>query len=226
MADLSGIFASLQQYHVATAAEPLPPPRPGITWIWAASGIFKRGVDSLRDILIEVGAAPLVPGLAQLTPHVHYATHQGRIPGGLLTAILDHARQAAEEQRGIARPIEQQYFITYRAGMPRPFRVALPPQDASATRVRYELTISGQILVDVHSHHSMPAFFSRTDDRDDTGLSISAVVGRIFDRPEIAMRANVYGHHMPLPALAVFDRLDGCRDTAGSPIRGNKQCSH
>jgi PRTRC genetic system protein A len=215
--ELQSIFATLQQHHIAIPTDPLPPCRAGLSWIWAANGIFKRGVDTVRDILISITPTPPTPGLAPLAPHVRYATHTGRIPGGLLSAILDHARRAGDARHGLARPFEQQYFITYRAGLPRPFRVALPRQDATATRVSYELTVSGQILVDIHSHHRMPAYFSSTDDRDDAGLSVSAVVGRIFDQPEIAVRANVYGHHMPLPALTIFDALASCRDTACSP---------
>ncbi|MBK9711525.1 MAG: Mov34/MPN/PAD-1 family protein [Kouleothrix sp.] len=211
--DLAAVFASLQSYHVARPAEPLPAARPGVTWIWAANGVFKRGVDAVRDILIQVTPTCPTPGLAQLVPHVRYTTHAGRIPGALLSALLEHARRAGDEG-AIARPIEQQYFVTYRAGLPRPFRLALPAQDASAVKVQYALTVSGTPLVDLHSHHGLGAFFSDVDDRDDMGLSISAVVGQIFDRPKIALRANVYGHRQRLPALAVFDCLpDGLCDT-------------
>jgi hypothetical protein len=62
----------------------------------------------------------------------------------------------------------------------------------------------------------MPAYFSNTDDRDDGGLSVSAVVGKIFDTPEICLRVNVYGHRMRLLVLDVFDRLGGgLREVAG-----------
>jgi PRTRC genetic system protein A len=222
-ADLTTVFASLQQHHIATPSYPLPECRPGVAWIWAANGIFKRGIDATLDILICVQPTRCVPGLAQLVPHVQFRTHEGRIPGQLLGAIFDHARQAGDGG-AISRPVEQQYFITWRADQPRPFRVALPRQETTATRVRYEMTVQGQVLVDIHSHHAMNAYFSSTDDRDDSGLSISAVVGQIFDRSEVCVRANVYGHHAALPALTIFDRLVDCRDTY-KPLKEQRRAS-
>jgi PRTRC genetic system protein A len=207
MSQLTNVFAGLVQHHIATPTCPLPACQPGIAWIWAANGIWKRGIDGAHDILIRVAPTSPTPGLAQLVPHARSTKQPDRIPGGLLTALLDHARRAGDASGIIARPIEQQYFITYRQGLPQPFRLAAPTQDASAASVRYEMPKQGQRLIDIHSH-LMAAFFSSTDDRDDTGLSISAVVGRIFsDHPEIAIRANVYGHHQPVPALTIFDHL-------------------
>lgn len=207
-ADLAAIFGSLQQHHVATPACPLPPTRPGISWIWAANGIFKRGIDATHDVLICVQPLRSTPGLVQLIPHVRFSGVGGRIPGGLLTALLEHARQAGSAGT-ISRPIEQQYFITYRQEMPQPFRLSVPPQDATSYKVSYDLSARGQILIDIHSHHQMRAYFSSTDDQDDQGLSISAVVGQIFDRPEICLRANVYGHRRRMGALTIFDSLPG-----------------
>lgn len=207
MNDLAAVFGGLVRRHIATPACPLPERAPGITWIWASNGIFKRGVDQAHDILIRIGPAAPAPGLACLLPHVRLTGIAPRIPGGLLTALLDHARRAGDSQAGVRRPIEQQYFITYRAGLPQPFRLAAPPQHASALRVSYQVSTTGQRLIDIHSHHGMRAYFSATDDRDDTGLGISAVVGAIFDHAEIAIRANVYGHHQAIPALMLFDHL-------------------
>jgi len=214
-ADLQGIFGSLLRHHIARVEDPLPPPSLGITWLWASNGIWKRGVDQTLDVLICVQPVK-TPGLAQLVPHVRWRTHEGRVPGELLTPILEHARRAADGE-GILRPVEQQYFITYRTGLPRPFRVAVPEQTVSTTHIAYKMTVPGQILIDLHSHHQMDAFFSETDDRDDRGLSISAVVGHLFDEhPAITVRANVYGHRQSMPALTIFDCLpSGLRDCQG-----------
>ena len=40
-----------------------------------------------------------------------------------------------------------------------------------------------------------------------TGLSVSGVVGRIFEDPELLVRINVYGHRQQVPALSIFDSL-------------------
>jgi PRTRC genetic system protein A len=82
----------------------------------------------------------------------------------------------------------------------------VPQQKASAARVRYEMP-EGIVLADIHSHHQMPPFFSNTDDRDDTGLSVSCVIGHIYDAPQILCRVNVWGHRQVVPALTIFDDL-------------------
>lgn len=205
--ELSACFASLVRHHVATEACPLPPAQPGITWIWAANGIWKRGVSETLDLLIPVGMSWHAPGLARMLPHARFRDLFGRLPGAALAPLLQHAQQATDG-RTIARPIEQQYFITYRADRPwKPIRVAVPSQQASAGHVTYQTGVPGRILVDVHSHHQMAAYFSGTDDRDDTGLSVSAVIGQIYTCPTIVVRLNVYGHRWRVPAGLVFDHL-------------------
>jgi PRTRC genetic system protein A len=205
--ELSSIFGSLVQYHPATCAAPLPPAQPGITWIWAQNGIFKRGVGPGLDLCIPVGITWPAPGLASLMAHVCFPDLGARLPGEMLQHVFEHALRASTGGV-VARPIEQQYFLTYRAELPtRRLRIAVPEQDATAGHVRYQTNIPGRILVDLHSHHSMAAYFSGTDDRDDTGLSVSCVIGRIFTQPEIACRLNVYGHRYPVPPSLIFDGL-------------------
>lgn len=208
--DLGRYFAGLVRHHIATPAAPLPDAGPGITWIWARGGIYKRGQDARATVLLRAGTAPDVPGLAPLIPGVTWAGLPRRLPAQLLAAMLAHARKAAAPARGgVLRPIEQQYHVTLEGGR---LRVRVPLQDATAARVRYAPP-DAPILLDLHSHHGMAAYFSATDDRDDTGLGVSAVIGRIFDRPEIAVRLCCYGHTQRVPALAILDGLAGCRDT-------------
>lgn len=192
--DLAAIFADLQRHHIARPGEALPPASGGVTWIWAANGIFKRGVDAHRDILICVRPTPPTPGLAELRPFVRFRQASGcALPASLLDHLLLHAR--------CMRRVEQQYFITWDGAS---YQLLIPPQEAGEMRVRYEIDTQA-MLVDLHSHHHMPAFWSATDDRDDRGLSISGVIGRLnTDRPEIVIRANVYGHRQRLPLAAIF----------------------
>lgn len=204
--ELATLFSSLLHHHIATPAQPLPEAWPGITWIWHAGGVAKRGCGLGLDLLIPVGVSWAAPGLVALLPHVRI-DGVSRIPAKALDHILQHA-QLCSDGRAIARPIEQQYFITYRADRPwQPIRVSVPKQTATAGHIAYEATTPGRLLVDVHSHHEMAAYWSATDNRDDTGLSISAVIGRIYTRPEIALRLNVYGHHWRIPVDLVFDGL-------------------
>lgn len=202
-AALAAVFASLQRHHIATRQQPFPPAAPGVTWIWAANGIFKRGTDQHLDLLVPVQQwTPPVgpPDLVSLVPSVRWCMRQGPLPGALLPPLLAHARHATSTAvRGL--PVEQQYFVSWHQGK---VGLVVPPQEATADRVRYAMP-AGITLLDIHSHHLMDAYFSTTDDQDDQGLSVSAVIGRIFDAtPTILCRLNCYGHHAIVPARSIF----------------------
>lgn len=212
MSDLSACFAGLVRHHVATPAAPLPAPTAGITWVVGANGVFKRGVNDQLDLLaaVELFGRP-IPGLANLVAHVRWTAWSGRLAGSLLGPLLSNARQAMAGN-AILRPIEKQYFFVARDGL----RVVAPlAQDGSPASLRYAMPTRGTVLLDLHSHHAMRAYFSAIDDADDTGLSVSAVIGNIYARPEIVVRVNVYGHRWPVPALTVFDDLGPFTDRWG-----------
>jgi hypothetical protein len=205
MESLAATFASLTRHHIATPAAPLPEPRPGLAWIWAANGIWKQGITEQLDILIPVERFEHpIPGLVKLMPHVRWRAWPQRLPGQFLAPLLENAQRAGGGDDVLLRPIEKQYFFIERDG---PRVVAPGGQEGSATRLRYTMPERGTVLLDLHSHHQMDAYFSPTDDADDTGLSVSAVVGQIYTEPEIVVRLNVYGHRWPIPALLVFDSL-------------------
>lgn len=206
--NLTDIFASLQRHTIARAGEALPPAQPGIEWIWAANRLFKRGCDATLDLLIPVAVFTALgdgasidlatPGLANLVPHVRWAGRSTRIDGRILYPLLADARRQGER--------EKQYFVV--ADGPHGIRLIAPrAQIGEAGRVRYVVPPNETILVDIHSHHTLDPFFSPTDNRDDLGLSVSVVIGRIFDRPQITARLNVYGHRARVPVRLIFDTL-------------------
>lgn len=217
MADLAQIFAGLVRHEVAAGG--LPAPRPGIAWVVAANGLFKRGVSGDLDILIHVAdyveAWPgnrlvSLPGLVALTPHVRWACWPGRIGHALLPPLL-HSAQRAGAGGSVLRPVEKQFFIV--AGRGGGLRLIAPrEQRGEATSLAYEMPAGERVLVDIHSHHEMRPYFSATDDRDDTGLSVSVVIGHIYSRPAIRCRLNVYGHRQEVPAHLIFDGLGPFRD--------------
>lgn len=209
MSDLSALFAGLMQHHVATPEHPLPT-GPGVQWIWAQNGIYKRGVNDVMELIIEARAMPpFVPGLVPLMPSVRWLIRSQRLPGAWLSALLADAQRAAVETNGVAISVERQYFVILDGHTLRLIPAA--EQAATVSQVRYTMP-EQPVLLDIHSHHRMPAFFSPTDNRDDLGLSISAVIGRVFDTPEIICRLNVYGHRQEIPATMLFDHLGPFRD--------------
>ena len=202
---------ALSAHHVATIQQPLPAGF-GVRWVWAQNGIFKRGANATMEILLQVGTSDcVVPGLTSLLAGVRWSVWPRRIPAHWLDALLADARQAGTTRQ----PIEKQYFFVHRNGAAR--LIAPRNQVGTAANVHYAMPTDEHILVDAHSHHQLAggAFFSGTDDRDDTGLSVSVVIGHIFSRPEILCRLNVYGHHQIVPAITLFDGLGPFVDKAG-----------
>jgi PRTRC genetic system protein A len=130
--------------------------------------------------------------------------HVPRIPATWLAAVLDHARRATQAGCVISPPVEQMYhFYYFKTG----WRVAAPAQKASAGRVSYWGGNEASVVLDLHSHHEMGAYFSHTDDRDEQGCRFYAVIGRIYSRPEIRLRLGIYGDWVELEPGVLFEGL-------------------
>ncbi|ABX03187.1 MAG TPA: hypothetical protein DEF47_12445 [Herpetosiphon sp.] len=198
------MIPNLHRYHIVTEAEPYPPNQPGLTWLIAANGIFKSGCDRHQRLIIQVSEQRIdLPGMVAIMPMIHWFNYPKRLPSAWLSMLLADAQKASIITNGVARPIEKQYFVVNKDDR---LKLIIAPQQASALRVHYQMP-SAPIFVDIHSHHGMPAYFSATDDADDTGLSISCVIGNIYSNPEIICRLNIYGQHQVVPITTIFD---GC----------------
>jgi len=70
---------------------------------------------------------------------------------------------------------------------PAGYRLVVPEdQLATPTSVVYtppSLAAGESVILALHSHHTLPAFFSATDDADEQGLGLYAVVGRLLGAP-------------------------------------------
>jgi PRTRC genetic system protein A len=198
-------------HYIATIQQPLPPVQRGITWVHAGNGVFKRGISDVLDLMVQYSATSrAIPGMPNLLPYARWQPG-GKIPGALLQAMLGHARSAGATSGSVLIPTEQQYFILWHEGK---YRWYIPPQNASSTRVGYQYPHGAMVLVDIHSHHQMRAYFSSVDDQDDMGLSISCVMGSLFTQPELTCRLNVYGVRQVVPASIFFDHLGGFHEHA------------
>ncbi len=75
---------------------------------------------------------------------------------------------------------------------------------------------SRNALLEIHSHGTMPAFFSVTDDKEENGLRIYAVIGNLDQRPAtISVRVSVYGHRALIPYQYVFEKSPEVVDVNG-----------
>lgn len=61
-------------------------------------------------------------------------------------------------------------------------------------------------VMDIHSHNTMPAFFSNVDDADELASRLYMVIGHLDKTvPQIMLRASCGGRFIPLKAERIFD---------------------
>lgn len=181
-------------------------------FVLAGNGLWKRAMNDHLGALVPVVRFQ-VPGLPQLEPTA--AILRNRLRVGQLLAMLEDAKRMSRNS-----PVEAMWqAVAVGDGQLRIWR---PGQVGSAGAIQYRNGAPGPVVAAVHSHHEMRAFFSPTDDGDETGLGFYAVLGRIFTAPEVRVRVGVYGTFWDCPATALFQSLGPIREARGG-ARGNKR---
>lgn len=167
-----------------------PEGAPGLfyNYILAENGIFIRAQSPLIEATINTAPAH-VRGLLPLEEEL--ILPRGKIPWRLYDLALSILFVDRYRERYLAVTWEGEY------------RLRIPPQEGESSGVSYE--VLPNTVLDIHSHGGMSAFFSGTDDRDEQGLQLYMVVGRLDTLlPEVEMRVGVYGYFAPVQREEVF----------------------
>ena len=184
------------RYGYLVAQDGLPEPR-GLIADIVLDGAGVLLAASTADLAVRVrlarAAIPDLPVVPTGVTLVH-----GPIDGSLWDALVERARAAMPHEVLLAivarEPREGELLV---AAAP-PYTLVEPqldeagtgdwqPQQASGCAVR--ATPIPDAVAEVHSHHTLPAYFSSTDDRDETARRIYGVVGRLdAPIPELALR--------------------------------------
>jgi PRTRC genetic system protein A len=187
--------------YVAATELPLPPIQAAMyEYVVASNGVFVRGRRIGLSVMLPVMIGPATPlrGLVLVEPFVQL--NHPCIPAELVDEMLDAALVAKDDDR---EPVEALFHLSWdECGS----RLQIPPQERSLASVRpvghtpsYETAV-----VEVHSHHGMAARFSSTDDADEVGFRVYAVLGEIYTQPTLRVRVGLYGHYWEIPATWVF----------------------
>lgn len=163
-------------------------------YVVAANGLFVRAKRKGLSAMVCVQTfTHQVAGLYPALPYLDITP----APEWILVNILKHSLAAA--------PLEKLFWllpIGYAWGIYTPEQVvssgSVRPLDPYHPR-------STEALVEIHSHHDMPAYFSTMDNQDETGFKVYAVIGDIHHHPTLRVRVGIYGHFMEIPADWVFD---------------------
>jgi PRTRC genetic system protein A len=171
------------------------PARSGLAYDYVLSGdgVYVAAENEHLDVRVPV-ARCLVRGLPAV--HGRCALAHGRLPVTIWNDLVRTARTWAMAGHETLLAVVHE--------PPWGYRVLRPPQVVGRERVIYRPTSA--TVLELHSHHAYPAYFSRVDDADEQGLRVYGVVGRLEGpRPEVALRVGAYGYHLPLPWEAVFE---------------------
>ena len=158
-------------------------------YILASNGLFIEAESPLIDAQVPINKCE-VRGLAPIKTRISLT--YGSIPQRFFDLALDTFLAEPDKEHYVAVAGAAGYHFYY------------PAQDNSdGSRVVYE--VGESIVLDMHSHGCGRAYFSAQDNRDEKGLRLSAVVGRLDATPVVKLRIGVYGYYKNLEWKDVFD---------------------
>jgi len=202
--------------------EPLPPlDHAGHRFLVARNGLWVEAVRPWCRIVWPLAlverAAALPFGLLEASVELSF----GRLPEWAIDKFVDQARAAY--------PVETAGVVVWSANANELRYEACRAISASTGHVKshWPTLASGEaVVIDLHSHGALPAFFSGQD-RSDIGsdVVVAAVVGRVDrERPEVAISLFVCGVEIAVtvPPAHASDAL--CEADGTSIVRGKEDC--
>ena len=179
---------------------------PGVAYdyVLAGNGLFMQASNHLIQARFPL-AKTTVKGLPHLNSEL--TLKRGPIPAAVLAQALDHMHQDTSHEL---------YCAVVHDG--EQYKTAIPQQSATRASVNYE-PVSGAVM-DLHSHPASSASFSITDDEDETGFRLYAVIGPLHTHaePAISVRIGIYGVHQRVHWSRIFSRpeITGLKQYTGS----------
>lgn len=203
----------LVHYHLATTPELPPIKAPLYEYVFAGNGVFKRARRDVMSATIPI-CDGRISGLAAVK--TEFITNFGRVPETMVTRILKVASEAARQE------LESLFYLSLRSGE---WRLDIPRQIQTYSFVEPCEKGAGspyeRAVIEIHSHHRLPARFSSDDDKDETGFRIYGVIGSLNPArnywPVINLRLGVYGDWWPLQAGRILETPLRLRDYNEEP---------
>jgi len=178
------------------------------TVLFGKNGVFMESTERPEiHARLHIVDHPIPGGLAELEPFVKFNCPP--VPAEILTIIWTLARTATAIQ-----PMESLFYLWLDEH--DEWQFSKPPQRATATSV--EPTDQSpesdyfKAVIEVHSHHTMPAFWSSTDTAHENRFRVYAVLGNIFKDAQILVRVGAWGYFVDLPAVSIFEVPDRMSD--------------
>jgi PRTRC genetic system protein A len=176
-------------------------------YLFAGNGVFIRAKREGLSATIPVNLYPYpLRGLPHLQPHIEIA--HSPIPKAILLNLWRQSCSARTE----TKLIEILFHLDFNGDS---WQLTTPSQTQSPSRCQTTEAYPQSALVEIHSHGKGCAYFSSTDNQEETGFRLYGVIGRLdSSHPEILLRIGIYGHFMILPASTLFELPDFFIDVA------------
>lgn len=179
------------------------------TYVFGRDGVFVRGERPRLSCQFQIGHSETIRGLAEVDEF--FTFEPARIPAVLVGEMFTRARQEALRDTEILF-----HFVEGAAGegvaLSSSFdgwTLAVPLQNKTRTSCRPHYSgpdsSHSRALIEVHSHHNMPAYFSAGDDKDEQGFRIYAVIGCVLEAPTIRVRVGLHGYFWDINPSWVFE---------------------
>jgi hypothetical protein len=204
----------LSTYNIYQGGElpPFAPNRLYEYWL-AGAGVYLRAKRTGLEVVMPIAWCE-VRGLASLAPYLKL--DYPPVPLTMVNQMLEFSRRAKDAQ---GQPLEQLFHLSLSLSLSLSYdarigaggwRLEIPPQQRTAHSVKPLASGAGssyeRAILELHSHHVLSAYFSTADDRDEArSFRLFAVIGHIFDKPEIRLRVGVFGYFWQIPARFVFE---------------------
>jgi hypothetical protein len=172
------------QWESQSFAEPL-------IYYWAANGIFKQSVRQEFTAIVSISQVT-TPGLELLQPQF-----QLNIPPVDEELVLELLKAIA-----LYPDYEQLFWFHF----DREWQLEIPAQSVTEHSCRaLDPYPKKSPILELHYHARHQAYFSNTDNLEENGCRLYAVIGRNdWDRLEIVLRVGIDGHFLDLNPHCLF----------------------
>ncbi|WP_013334879.1 hypothetical protein [Gloeothece verrucosa] len=170
-------------------------------YILANNGLFIRAENRAFSIVSLLKTCDVV-GLVEIQESFKFKLPP--VPMAISNTIFQKAK--------LSLPDELLLHLNYNKNT---WNLTEPLQQQSPTSIKWKSADFDEFDFDIelHSHGHLIAYFSATDNKDETGLAIYAVIGQLEEMPQISVRVGIYGQHFAyIPADPVFELEEGIKD--------------
>ena len=167
----------------------------GYEYIVAGNGVFIRAENQFFRVCFQIAECDI---RNLLNCEEYFAMKNGKMPLEICEAIKNEIENSDTEK-------EKFLQVLYTNGE---YTIFIPEQKGTGTAVKYE-SQEQNVILEVHTHPEMSAFFSDIDDRDEKGFRLYGVFSVIDGKvDEFILRISVYGYYKMLPYYEIAEELD------------------